>query len=969
MNSVESGIEACIRQIKKITHIKPAKSDLDIRKDVSELHKTIDRSNAVDWRKICQDLLDDIENIQDFCQIDSMLTLVSRLRKEISCRYFRSATSLPDSTELHDDLESISFAGKVDGNSVDDDESDEVTELVELLWSRIKDLATSQHLDLDNVMDKEIFFQRVKLLTSIDNLDEQNSIELYHLIRHQRMEKRVAGCDKFPALIEIIKSCIGNDLDLVENYHLFYGKLSYSQITSPYLILVKDKVEEYMRIYHDDRVEPQELLDILASLHDLSSYLAQCRLDLTSELSWTVQDSDESWDWRAYFVHLGIDNTLLRYLNQGLLQIMNDGLSSDHLNKIETDETCPPILIPCFCQVFQFLDCFQSVDLPGFQRSFSVIVNVSVIDFVLKVISRYSETNSISIKYLLMNSVVYSQNQLAKWDVKSCRMLELSNTLRSEIRSYHLNRLMFVLKDLSYAILYLQKLSAILRNQIPEEPENESHVFIAIVKDYIHHLSKADLNSEDALIFCSSIIPILMPFADNIDDLLHRNFREVHSGCLMILLRLALHESPIELVQMISKSGDSDVPEPYDHQSCWMNFIDNSSSSTAINNASIVASHTRKPPAKHLIRPFLESRCALPTKIFTNILANESDQKIASQLLLSIIRVAILNESQVNSVSQLLLPIIQSNDDWSWLDIGSLFKSQSQPFWLSSLHTLFDEYASEFLVRIFPPFIYQHMLILSASEKHHEISKLLKDHHHENIDEKVVFEEATKSLLSCITTIVSTLPLTLISSVEHLRNACPRRINTLFSCLTGQMVYSAMIRFLGGSQFRVDKRFIHVERFFSQMNQAMAKIVHNKRICDFLGRNLSSVIEVRLQAKTSYVISDESDQFSLIGELIDREHNMSKAKDCLFDFIKSDQLKSEKSSSKKPNMDQSEPPLNDKEMKNSPMCLLREYQRLKAINLHKIDIEQMKKLLNIANFRLSKFVIEGIIAERIMNTD
>lgn len=637
------------------------KSDLDIRRDVSELHETIDRSNAVDWRKICQDLLDDISNfsnVKDFCETEAILTLVSRLRREISSRYLQSVDSTPNPTDMHDDLESISLAGKMDGNSEEDDESDEVGELVELLWSRVKDLAISQLLDLNlsNVMDKEIFFQRVKLLTSVDNLDERNSIELYHLIRHQRMEKQVGECDKFPAMIERIKSCISNDLDLVENYHLFYGKLPYSQITSPYLIMLKDKVEEYMRIFHDDRVEPQNLLDILTSLHALSRYLAQCRLDLTSELSWTVQDSDESWDWRAYFVHLGIDNTLLRYLNQGLLQIMNDGLSSDHLSRI-ADET-PPILIPCFCQVFQFLDCFQNVDLPGFQRSFSVIVNVSVIDFVLKVISRYSETNSIQIKYLLMNSVLYSQNQLAKWEVKSCRMLELSNTLRSEIRAHHLNRLMFVLKDISYSILYLKKLSFTLQHRIPEEPENESHVFIEIVKDYIHHLSKADLKPEDALIFCSSIIMILKPFADNIDDLLHRNFREIHSGCLMILLRLALHKSSIELIEMVSKSNDSNSPEPYDHQSSWMNFIDNSVSST-INNTSIVASHTRKPSTKHLIRPFLESRCALPTKIFTNILTNESDQNIASQLLLSIIRVAILNESQVNSISQLLIPIIQ----------------------------------------------------------------------------------------------------------------------------------------------------------------------------------------------------------------------------------------------------------------------------------------------------------------------
>lgn len=174
------------------------------------------------------------------------------------------------------------------------------------------------------------------------------------------------------------------------------------------------------------------------------------------------------------------------------------------------------------------------------------------------------------------------------------------------------------------------------------------------------------------------------------------------------------------------------------------------------------------------------------------------------------------------------------------------------------------------------------------------------------------------------------------------------------------MVYSAMIRFLSKPAFGVDQRFVHRERFFTQMNQAMTKIIHNKRICDFLGRNLSSVIEVKLRAKTSYVMSDESDQFSLIGELIDREASMNLVKDCLYNFIKSDRLKYGKFSPCDPISDKSESLVHEDEMENSHFHLLEEYHQLKSVKLHTIDDEQMKKLLKIANFRLSRFIIEGI---------
>ena len=119
------------------------------------------------------------------------------------------------------------------------------------------------------------------------------------------------------------------DLNLISCYHLFEAKVSYSQLIGPYILLLKQNLSSKIESCPDAQFNLIDLIKTIHRLMDLDQFILDRDISSPSD-PWSLSQSlEDIWSWKQLIIKKGLNNVLLRYLNQQLLDLLKTSLVID----------------------------------------------------------------------------------------------------------------------------------------------------------------------------------------------------------------------------------------------------------------------------------------------------------------------------------------------------------------------------------------------------------------------------------------------------------------------------------------------------------------------------------------------------------------------------------------------------------------------------------------------------------------
>lgn len=667
-----------------------------------------------------------------------------------------------------------------------------------------------ENLIQNDLADLNKQFRFSEILEFFLLIERTNFWPFYQQIRKERLIVLSRSCANFNELIKQFTSTLEYEIYLVCNYRYIQNLVvEYSDFILVYSNIVRSVVGDQLDSIKNQTndIKVNQLLNTLAELNRFDELIkAKSKQWAKLDLPNSVNQKRMPFDWKDYFIKRDYFNFLLNELNKELNVVT--GPEQNESNSVVSINNCR--LLGSFVNLINVLDRYNLIYVKQLKKSFMVIVEVNINQFIQTKFSRLLKRVQLKQIYLYLNTLYYVKEKFSNYGVDLNKVDELIRDLECEFKAKHLFVLNVNIDHIDYYICYLTAVRTNLRRSVNYNLFHSQRLYQDLVQQALIQLDERDFTNDD-LIRLLSCLPDLLMFAYDNENLFNSASKSafqkiVNKFCWKLLFKITLLNAPLKSLNDALMSIDEPANETLDKPNWLVHFKPNLYSNLPYYHALIC----NQKLVKHFIficRPFVEFNAKFTVDLIGQLVRGESVstnptdrkyRKTRNRLLKAVFNL-ITSSSQLNALSAIILPLIENqplNFDCIQfellLDDSLSIKHSSklnQLDWIFGLIKLVKNgQISEHVEIIFNNFLYKYTDLMGIIELDPSIQHLFNKLNLKFfISECYLLDEFTESIFKLLCDSVLLLPNGLFYSLEQISKDLKFNDVLVFNSLTAHV--------------------------------------------------------------------------------------------------------------------------------------------------------------------------------------